>query len=167
MKNKLLIIVGIVIVLAIAGIYNMYFKNNSITVNNSNPGTAAVVTDNSNAVNNNSVVKDSQSMKSTGNLFADSPAYKHAYQIFPGQLSSDAQTALAGFDMKTENLGNNSYRITLVAKAHDYKDQSVVISDGQKLYFVETSWGDDEANQDYAYRDDYTVVVDTNGYILK
>lgn len=106
-------------------------------------------------------------MKSTSQLFTASPDYSYAYRIFPTMVSDQAKQALDGFDMKTENLGNNTFRVTLTAKNNNYKSQTLTVSGDQKIYFVETSWGDDEPSADYALRDDYAVAVDTQGYILQ
>lgn len=110
---------------------------------------------------------DAQLMKSTGQLFTSSQDYSYAYRIFPTFVSDQAKQAIDGFDMKTENLGNNLFRITLTAKNSSYKSQILTVSGDQKIYFIETSWGDDEPTADYALHDDYAVAVDSQGYILQ
>lgn len=106
-------------------------------------------------------------MKGTGQLFTSSPDYAYAYRIFPTMVSDQAKQALDGFDMKTENLGNNIFRVTLTATNRNYKSQTLTVSGDQKIYFVETSFGDDAPGQDYELRDDYAVAVNAQGYILQ
>ncbi|MDE1975288.1 MAG: hypothetical protein KGI49_02140 [Patescibacteria group bacterium] len=106
-------------------------------------------------------------MKSTGQLFTDSQYASRSFLIFPGSPSAAAERALAGFDMQTKDLGGGVTQVSLVAKAGDYATQVYDVGPGQELFFVETSMGDDNQSQDYAYGDDLGVVVDQNGYILQ
>ncbi|MDE2037738.1 MAG: hypothetical protein KGI69_00740 [Patescibacteria group bacterium] len=99
-------------------------------------------------------------------LFSSSPYYDRSYLIYPGTPSAAAQRALDGFVMTTHDAGNGTTAVTLTSKAGDYPAQTYSIGPGSELFFVETSMGDDQPSQDYAYGDDFGVVVDQNGYIV-
>ena len=124
---------------------------------------------NTSAINNSVTVATSSApaispMQSTGQLFSGTS--RRSYLIFP-TLASGASQALDGFTMTTDNLGNNLYRIMLTPKASDYRTQTFVLTGDDKLYFFETSFGDDNPIQDYVYNDDYAVAVDSQGYVLQ
>ncbi len=48
-----------------------------------------------------------------------------------------------------------------------YQGQSVVVSSGQYMYFIESSTGDDSVSEDSITTDDSLVAVDAQGYVLK
>jgi hypothetical protein len=100
--------------------------------------------------------------------FQDSPDYPNAYLIFPGELSSDAKTALTGFNMSTKMMTDGSTQVTLKAEESGYQDQVYIVKPGYNLYFIEKNLGDDDAtaNMDKNKADDSAVVVDPQGYII-
>ncbi len=107
-------------------------------------------------------------MPKTGENFSSTPAYSHAYQIFPGQLTSQAQQAINGFDMKTSDLADGSTKITLTSKDQTDQSQSYTVKSGQKLYFVEMVLRDDaNTGHDINLHDDYGVIVDGNGMVVR
>jgi hypothetical protein len=73
---------------------------------------------------------------------------------------------LTGFDLQKEQLTNGSQKITLKALSPEYHDQIYTVKPGQKLYFIETSMGDDQDNLETNMGDDRAVLVDADGYIL-
>lgn len=183
---KKYIISGIIGLLAIVGIFKLFSSSGGGVVTAQQPAdnlqtaqvsgnvggsdfntTAGPASTTAPAATAPSSATGAQLMKSTGQLFTSSPDYAYAYRIFPTMVSDQAKQALDGFDMKTEDLGNNIFRVTLNAKNSSYKTQALTVSGDQKIYFVETSWGDDEPSADYALRDDYAVAVDAQGYILQ
>ncbi|MCL4399904.1 hypothetical protein M1506_01350 [Patescibacteria group bacterium] len=102
----------------------------------------------------------------SGMKLSDAPFYNNAFEIFPS-LGPGAETALDGFDLSVKNAGNGLSEVTLTSKKGNYKNQTLAVKDGEKVYFVERSMGDDSTSTDYAYADDYAIIVDGNGYILK
>ncbi len=105
-------------------------------------------------------------MQSTGMLFTQYKNYAKAHEVFP-TLGTDTKKAMGAFSYTQENLGNNTYRITLTNSAEDYQGQSVVVGEGQSVYFIEPSAGDDSASEDSITTDDSLVAVDAQGYILQ
>ena len=106
-------------------------------------------------------------MQATSQLFVDFPNASRGYEVWPVFTSAKAQQALDGFTLNAQDLGNNIYKIDIVPKVANYKTQSFVVTGDSKIYFIETSFGDDETDQDYAYGDDAAVAVNAAGYVLK
>ena len=177
--NKRIIVIAIIVIVVIIGIVMAVSGGSSQSLSNQNqlpPPYDSSMSDGQNQpVATNTVTPTTtpqagqakSSLTSTGLLLSAQPYASKAYQVFPGPLSAAATRALDGFTLTTKDLGSSSTQVTLTAKKADYKTQVFTVSAGQKLYFIETSLGDDEASQDYDYDDDYAIVVDANGYILK
>lgn len=99
------------------------------------------------------------------NLF-DSPLYKFAYQIVPGDLSASSERALYGWNIKQEKQLDNSILVTLTPKDSDDQNQQYTVKTGNTLYFIEQTPADDKSgNVDKNLRDDYGVIVDGNGIV--
>lgn len=121
-----------------------------------------------NAINER-IITGNSSGNSSAVKFADSQYYPYSYLISGGALSSDAKTAITGFDLsKTEN-SDGSVTYTLTALKQGYTNQTYTLSSGEKLYFIERSLGDDDAasDSDYSLRDDTAIIVNSDGYIVQ
>jgi hypothetical protein len=103
----------------------------------------------------------------TKQLFADSPMFSFAYQIFPGALSADAKQAMTGFTTQIQTTSDGSTQVTMTATNPEYTSQQYVVKPGYKLYFIEKNPGDDSVseNKDGFLADDTAVLVDAQGYI--
>lgn len=102
-----------------------------------------------------------------GDKFADSPIFKYAYQIAPGDISATTTAALVGFSITKKTLTDGSIQVTLTPKDADDQFQTYTVKTGETLYFVEMSAGDDQGDTDKNLRDDYGVVVDANGLVIQ
>lgn len=165
--------------LVIAGFGRMFLASNTSQINSQNLSGLTTSTNGSqqansthlavdpNSANNSNSGQNYTPMQSTSQLFSDTADFQSAYLIWPGAPSADAQTALDGFNLNSQNLGNNVYKIILTATDRNYHNQSFAVAGNDKIYFVEYSLGDDAPGRDYALGDDYAVAVDSNGYILK
>ncbi|MDE1848548.1 MAG: hypothetical protein KGH55_00775 [Nanoarchaeota archaeon] len=111
------------------------------------------------------VVSGTSSLPSSAVKFSDTPYYPYAYLISSDTLSSEAQQALAGFDLNKTTNANGTMTYTLTAIAAGYVNQSYTLNSGQSLYFIERSLGDDADNNDYNLGDDFAIVVDSSGDI--
>jgi hypothetical protein len=102
-----------------------------------------------------------------GDKLADSAVAPFAFQVYPGELSVDAKTALIGFDIQTTPNPDGSAIVVFTPKNQDDQKQTFQVPAGQTLYFVEMSKGDDDADSgtDSNLRDDYGVLVDSNGIV--
>ena len=105
-------------------------------------------------------------MQSTGAPFAQYQYASKAHEIFP-TLGADTVKTMGAFGYTTEDLGNNTYRITLTNNAEGYVGQSVVVSGDQAVYFIELSGRDDTDTDDSGTADDFLLAVDAQGNILK
>ena len=96
-----------------------------------------------------------------------SPIFKYAYQIAPGDLSTDTKQALVGWNIKTQNQNDGSILVTLTPKDSEDQNQQYTVKSGETLYFIEQTPIDDKAGQDkdLNYRDDYGIIVDSSGII--
>ena len=154
--NKKIIIGAIVIALIVVGAISLSHTSNTTT-------------NQQQAVTNPSPVATSSTvplMQSTGILFSQDKYFSKAHEIFP-MLAADTTKALGAFSYTKEGLGNNVYKITLTNNTEGYQGQSVIMSAGQSVYFIESSSGDDSATEDSGTRDDTLVAVDAQGYELK
>ncbi len=98
---------------------------------------------------------------------ADTPYMQVAYLLSGPTLSPEAEQAIAGFQLKKQPLSDGSTQYTLKAINPGYKDQTFTVKPGEKLYFIEGSFGDDSQNNEYALGDDGAVLVDANGYVVQ
>jgi hypothetical protein len=171
MNKKILTIVLIVVLLLVGA--GVFFGSQGGA--NTAPASTPTTDNTSNANPPTSTVSDQTSgtstapvlMKSTGQLFANSRYASNAYEVYPTLDPQKGAAALSGFALQTQNLGNGVTRVTLAAKQSNYHTQSFIIGAGQKLYFIERSFGDDFGDQDENYGDDMGIAVDAEGHILQ
>ncbi|MFB6105408.1 MAG: hypothetical protein ABEJ70_00405 [Halobacteriaceae archaeon] len=97
----------------------------------------------------------------------DSKYANYAFLISGQTLSPDAKRALDGFARNRTRINDSAVRVTLNPYESRYKRYSVVVRDDQKLYFIETSLGDDGPKRETELNDDAPVKVDSNGYVIK
>ena len=97
---------------------------------------------------------------------ADEPYAQFAYLISGDTLDSAAQTALTGFEMQKTANPDGTTTIKLNSSNPEYQDQSYTLKQGEQLYFIERSLGDDRDDYEHNLRDDFAVVVDADGYVV-
>ncbi len=98
-------------------------------------------------------------------LFSSTPYYQYAYQIFPGNMSQMARSAMAGFSMNTTVLANGITNVSIsLTGAH--QSQTVSVPPGFRLYVIETTFGDDGYNFEGSLGDDGFVLVNLSGYVV-
>lgn len=106
------------------------------------------------------------SSANTGTLFAGWQYQRNSFQIYPGPVGSDAQSAMSGFNLSVQDQGSTVV-LTFKALSSRYQDATVTLDKGNSAYFVETSMRDDPNGQENELNDDGVVVVNPQGYILK
>ena len=116
-------------------------------------------------LNNNSVTPVGQNTN-TPVLFSDSPLSQNAYLISIPTFDANTKTALSGFNVTKSTLADGSTQIVLNSTNPDYQTQTYTVKTGEKLYFIETTLGDDSGNNDGNVRDDTAILVDANGFIV-
>jgi hypothetical protein len=90
---------------------------------------------------------------------------QYAYQVYPGDPSQDAKTALAGFDLSVQDQGDKVL-LTLKALSTRYQDASFTVAKGNTAYFIETSARDDPNFVEQNLDDDGLIVVNQQGLIV-
>ncbi len=143
MQKKKAIVFGVVAVVAVAIIVALAFSLSGHAVKNQSPSS------------------------NQGTLFSSSQFYRYAYQIFPGALSAEAQRATTGFNVKVQNNSDGSATINLTTINQEYQNQTYSVKQGEKLYFIERSLGDDSAGEERFLGDDMAIVVNSAGYIVQ
>jgi hypothetical protein len=127
---------------------------------------SSISTTNNNNTNNssNNTQANPPGSTNTSMLFSDQPYAPYSYLIYPGTPSPQSQAALSGFSMSTTQLQNGSARITLTFISTG-DNQTMILKQGYKLYFIETSFGDDAFGGESSLGDDGYVIVNPNGYV--
>lgn len=102
-----------------------------------------------------------------GSKLQDSPIFKFAYKIAPGDLNNDAESVLTGFNISKQNMPDGSIIVKLTPKDSDDQNQQYTIKPSETLYFIEQTPVDDKQDQDkdFNLRDDYGIIVDQNGIV--
>jgi hypothetical protein len=155
---KIKTIISIVIVaLVVFGLALMASRSSA-------PSSPTSSTNNNNGNNNNNTQAGTPGDTNASLLFSNQPYAPYSYLIYPGTPSPQAQAALSGFNLSTTQLQNGSAMITLVFISTG-SNQTVVVKPGYKLYFIETSMGDDSFGGESSLGDDGYVTVDPNGYV--
>lgn len=155
MQNKIIISVLLLVILA-QGVYIVTRKAPTKQV----LGIASTATSTPTPTPN-----PARTILTKGMKLADSPIAKFAYKIAPGDLSTDAQTALNGFEIKNETQKDGTIIVTLTSKDSDDQSQIYRVEKGYSLYFVEMTPVDDKDNKDLNLRDDYGIIVDGAGVV--
>ncbi|TMB64723.1 MAG: hypothetical protein E6J43_13090 [Chloroflexi bacterium] len=90
---------------------------------------------------------------------------QYAFQIYPGELGTEAKKALAGFQLNLQDEGD-SVLVLLKATSARYKDAQYTVDKRDTAYFIETTMRDDPNDQENNLRDDGVIEVDAQGYIV-
>lgn len=99
-----------------------------------------------------------------GPALSSSQYAPYAYQIYPGTPSQQAQAALSGIDFHVKP-GKTSFTISVGATGGS--SQSSTFPNGDKVYVVEASFGDDSGSADYSYGDDTILETNAAGRIIQ
>ncbi len=142
-KTILYIVIAVLVVSGIAFV-GLNHKNNQKTLNQTNLN---------------------QTNQSSKVLLSSTQYASYSYLVSGDNLSSQAQAALAGFNMTASNLKNGSRFIT-VSVIGTSINKTFTLGSGYKLYIIETSFGDDSFHFDSSLGDDGFIVTDPNGYIV-
>lgn len=98
----------------------------------------------------------------SGTLFSSEPYYRASYLIAPGSVSQQSQSALDGYKMTVNQtaIGEN------VTISYSGRGVTTSLAAGDKLYIVETSFGDDAPGYEGSTADDGFVLVNASGYVV-
>jgi hypothetical protein len=100
-----------------------------------------------------------------GPLLSSTQYAPYAFEIYPGAPSAQARLATTGFHI---NVTSGTTKITVhVTVSGSSAAQNTSYALGDRVYFVETTLGDDSGDSDYNLGDDGIVVTDPNGRIVQ
>lgn len=156
-KNAL---IGVVVAIALVGVAGFFYSQNIAQ---------SGATGNSVATNPSAQQPgQSQSQGSSCMQLSNQPYAQFTYLISSDQLSADAQAALSGFHLAKSTLANGDVTITLTPTGYptDYHTQTYTLHTGDKLYFIETSFGDENPQIDSNLMDDTAIVVNASGCVM-
>ncbi len=114
----------------------------------------------------NSTSTSSSPPKTRGPVLSSSPYAPYAYEIYPSKETASAQLALSGFKYSIHHRGSE-ISINLVASGSGQSALQKVYPSSDKLYFVDTTLGDDSGGSDYSYGDDGLIATDSSGHIVQ
>ncbi len=102
-----------------------------------------------------------------GPALSSTPYANAAYRIYPPPKSSLAQAATAGFSVSVSTSGQKE-TVSVAGSNSQSSPQVSTYPVGDKVYFVEASFGDDSGTTgDYNYGDDGIVVTNPAGRIVE
>jgi hypothetical protein len=100
-----------------------------------------------------------------GPLLSSTQYAPYAFEIYPATPSSQARLAETGFHI---SVTSGPTKITVhVTVSGSSAAQNSSYALGDRVYFVETTFGDDSGDSDYNLGDDGILVTDPNGRIVQ
>src|SRR5579875_3671611 len=101
-----------------------------------------------------------------GPLLSSTPYAQFAYQVYPGPRSAQAQLALAGFNVVVKRSGGHIV-LSVSASGSSGPPQVSTYPAGDRVYFIEASFGDDSGHAEYNFGDDGLLVTNSQGRIVQ
>ncbi len=111
--------------------------------------------------------RSSASNQKLGPLLSSTQYASSAYQVYPGQESSQARLATAGFDVHVTPASGGTITVSVSATGSTQGAQTSTYPATDHVYFIEASFGDDSGNSEYNYGDDGISVTDASGRIVQ
>ncbi len=101
-----------------------------------------------------------------GPLLSSTQYAPYSYQVYPGPESSRARLATAGFTIQvTPHSG--ALDLSVSASGSGQGAQTSTLPAGDRVYFIEATFGDDSGSADYNFGDDGVVVTNPHGYVVQ
>jgi hypothetical protein len=100
-----------------------------------------------------------------GPLLSSTPYAPYAFEIYPTSPSGQAQLAMTGF--KVQITRGQSTITVRVSTTGSPGGQSSTYAASDRVYFIETSLGDDSGDVDYNVGDDGLVITNSAGRIVE
>jgi hypothetical protein len=101
-----------------------------------------------------------------GPLLSSTQYASYAYRLYPGARSSQARLALAGFTVHVTP-GPNTITVSVSAAGSSQGAQTSTYPAGDRVYFIEASFGDDSGDLEYNGGDDGLIVTNSAGRIVQ
>jgi hypothetical protein len=100
-------------------------------------------------------------------VLSSTPYAPYAYLLYPGVSNSQALAATAGFKISVTAASPGKITLSLVEPASGQPPQTATLPASDRVYFIETSFGDDSGDSDYNLGDDGVVITDAAGHIVQ
>lgn len=163
-------VLGVTLVLstgvAIYGYGHGLSAGGPIGVNSSSPTPGAKTTSPSTTLATKAKTVGPVASQKLGPTLASTQYASLAYRLYPGPISTQAKQAMAGFSVKVKP-GTIKETVILSMVGSSAAGQSASYLKGDKVYFIEASFGDDSGNSDYSGGDDGVVVTNLQGRIVQ
>ncbi len=104
--------------------------------------------------------------KTRGPLLSSSPYASYAYEIYPSKENAPTRLALSGFGYSIRQRGSDIV-LNLVVSGSGQSAIQKSYPTSDKLYFIDTTLGDDSGGSDYSYGDDGLIATDSSGRIVQ
>lgn len=101
-----------------------------------------------------------------GPLLSSTQYASYAYQVYPGTVSSQTRLALAGFAVSVVPNGTGTVKLSVKA-TNSPSAQTKTYPASDRVYFIESTFGDDSGDADYNFGDDGVLVTNAQGRIVE
>jgi len=106
------------------------------------------------------------SSNSSGPTLASAGYTPYAYEIYPARETASTKLALAGFKYVIHTQGAGiALKLTVAGSGQTAAQKSYPSTD--KIYFIDTTLGDDSGDADYSYGDDGLIATNASGHIVQ
>ena len=109
-----------------------------------------------------------QPASTVGPLLSETEYGSHAYRIYPGPISAEAQRALAGYRVTIRQASPTTVEVTVFDVQHE-ASQTATYPSNDQLYFVDEDLDDDDpvrGETNPGMGDDYFVLTDASGHVI-
>ncbi|HXQ19003.1 MAG TPA: hypothetical protein VN781_05185 [Acidimicrobiales bacterium] len=101
-----------------------------------------------------------------GPLLSSTQYASYAYQVYPGTVSSQTHAALAGFAVSVVPNGTGTVKLSVKAN-NSPSAQTKTYPASDRVYFIESTFGDDSGDADYNFGDDGVLITNAQGRIVE
>lgn len=101
-----------------------------------------------------------------GPLLSSTQFAGYAYRIYPGPETSRTRQATAGFTVQV-NPRAGAIVVSIAPTGSNQSAQTATYPSSDRVYFIETTFGDDATDVDYNGGDDGLVVTNAQGYVVQ
>lgn len=130
-------------------------------------GSSTTPSSSSTSTSSSSTSSSSASSSSRGPLLSSTPYAAYAYEVYPATPSGQAVTAEDGFSVTVRRTSAGTVLLDVQSQFSGGPSLKKQVLATDRVYWVETSYGDDAPGQDANLGDDGVVLTDAHGYITQ
>lgn len=151
---------------SVAGNLSAVGGTGSSSTTSTSPTSTSTTRSTSNSSGTSTTAPSTSPPKSKGPTLASAGYTPYAYEIYPAKENATTRLALAGFNYSIHPSGSSvSLNLTIAGSGQSAVKKSYPSVD--KIYFIDTTLGDDSNNSDYSYGDDGLIATDASGHIVQ